>query len=193
MLGIQVGRISLAAALLTGAMLAQTAGTGTLVGTVTHTTGAVVAAAKVTVVNVDTSFVSETVTSTEGSYYAPYLAPGTYRLSVEAAGFKRYVRDGIAIRTSEVPRVDVQLEVGALTESINVTGAAPLLETETSSAGQILSGDVLLKIPLSQKRSIRMMYYYPGTSAMSGYHVLGQRQNMIGYTLDGVNGKEPGT
>jgi len=193
MLGIQVGRISLAAALLTGAMLAQTAGTGTLVGTVTDTTGAVVAAAKVTVVNVDTSFVSETVTSTEGSYYAPYLAPGTYRLSVEAAGFKRYVRDGIAIRTSEVPRVDVQLEVGALTESINVTGAAPLLETETSSAGQILSGDVLLKIPLSQKRSIRMMYYYPGTSAMSGYHVLGQRQNMIGYTLDGVNGKEPGT
>ena len=81
-----------------------------------------------------------------------------------------------------MPRVDVQLEVGAITESISVTGAAPLLETETSSSGQILSGDVLLKIPLSQKRAIRMMYYYPGTSAMSGYHVLGQRQNMIGYT-----------
>jgi hypothetical protein len=176
-----------------GTLSAQTAGTATLVGTVTDSTGSVVAGAKISVVNVETRFTSETITSAEGSYYVPYLAPGAYRLTVEAGGFKRYVRDEIIVRTAEIPRVDVQLEVGAITESVTVTGAPPLLETETSSAGQILSGDVLLKIPVSQKRSIRMMYYYPGTSAMSGYHVLGQRQNMIGYTVDGVNGKEPGT
>lgn len=186
-------RLLFAAAILAGSMLAQTAGTGTLVGAVTDSTGAVVVGAKVSVVNVATAFVSETTTSSEGAYYVPYLAPGTYRLTVEAAGFKRYLREGIQIRTAEVPRVDVQLEVGAVTESVNVTAAAPLLETETSSSGQILSGEVLVKIPVSQKRSIRMLFYYPGASPMSGFHVLGQRNNMIGYTVDGVNGKEPGT
>src|SRR5262249_25261950 len=58
--------------------------------------------------------------------------------------------------------------------------------------GQILSGDSLVKIPISQKTTQRMLFYYPGTSGMSGLHVLGQRQNMIGYTMDGVSGKEPG-
>ena len=125
----------------TGVMLAQTAGSGTLVGTVSDTSGAVVAGARIGVVNVETAFRSETVTSAEGAYYVPYLAPASYRLTIEAAGFKRYVRDGIQIRTGEVPRVDVQLEVGAVTESVQVTGSSPLLETETSASGTILSGE----------------------------------------------------
>lgn len=177
---------------LAGLTWAQTAGTGTLVGTLTDSTGALVTGAKVTVVNTATSFVSETVTSGEGSYYVPYLSPGLYRLTVEAAGFKRYVRNEIPIRSSETPRLDVQLEVGAVTESVNVTGAPPLLATETSEAGQLLSGDTLLKIPVSQKRAIRMQYYYPGTQPVNGYHILGQRSRAMGYTVDGINGKEPG-
>ena len=174
------------------AAVAQTTGAGTLVGTVTDSTGAVVAGAKVTVVSKETSFVSNTQTSTEGAYYVPYLAPGPYRLTVEAPGFKKHAVDGIVIRTGETPRVDVRMEVGAVTESIEVTGSAPLLATETASSGGILSGEDLVKIPVSQKVAQRMLFYYPNATAMSGYHVLGQRQNMIGYTVDGVNGKEPG-
>src|SRR5207248_3535865 len=66
--------------------VAQTTGGATLVGTITDTTGAVLPAAKVSVVNVETSFRSETQTSPEGSYYVPYLSPGNYRITVEAAG-----------------------------------------------------------------------------------------------------------
>ena len=113
-------------------------------------------------------------------------------MTVEAPGFKRYLRDGLVVRTGEMPRLDVQLEVGAVTESVQVTGAAPLLDTETATAGQVLDGDLLVKIPVSQKRAIRILFYMPGANAIGGFTVLGQRSRAMGYTVDGVNGKEPG-
>lgn len=174
------------------ALHAQTAGTATLVGNITDSTGAIVAGAKVTAVSQSTAFVSEAVANSEGAYYVPYLAPGTYRLSVENAGFKKYVREGVIVRTGEMPRIDVLLEVGAVTESISVTGAPPLLETETSTSGQVLDGDLLVKIPVSQKRAIRMLFYMPGANSIGGFTVLGQRARAMGYTVDGINGKEPG-
>ncbi|MCX6613295.1 MAG: carboxypeptidase-like regulatory domain-containing protein, partial [Acidobacteria bacterium] len=176
----------------TSLLQAQTAGTGTLVGTVTDSSGALVVGAKVVVVNPANSFTSEAVTNTEGSYYIPYLAPATYRITVEMAGFKKYLREGVAIRTGEIPRIDIEMQLGGVTETIQVTGGAPLLDTETSASGLVLSGETLVAIPVSQKRPVRMMYYYPGTNSMNGYHVLGQRSRAIGYQVDGVNGKEPG-
>lgn len=182
-----------AAAFMFGVSLpAQTTGTGTLVGTITDSTAAVVAGAKVTVVNAATAFTSETPTSQEGAYYIPYLTPGTYRITVESPGFKKYVRDAVVIRTGEIPRIDIQMEVGGVTETVQVTGGVPLLDTETSASGMVISGDTLVAIPVSQKRPVRMMYYYPGTNSINGYHVLGQRSRAIGYQVDGVNGKEPG-
>ncbi len=86
-----------------GALWAQTTGTGTLVGTVVDSTGAVVGA-KVVVVNPANAFTLEVMTTGEGSYYIPYLAPATYRITVEMAGFKKYVREGVTIRTGEIPR-----------------------------------------------------------------------------------------
>jgi hypothetical protein len=170
---------------------AQTTGTATVVGTVTDNTGAVVPAATINIVNIETQFVSNGETNTEGGYYVPNLNPGTYRLTIQAAGFKRYVRDGIILRTSEQPRIDIQLEVGAVTESIQVTASAPLLETETTSTGQILEGDTIVKIPILQKYAFRIMLYLPSTSNINGQHVVGQRERSIGYTMDGVSGKEP--
>jgi uncharacterized surface anchored protein len=89
--------------------LAQTTGTATIVGAVTDPTGSVVAGAKITVVNVNTSFVHNSVTTPEGTYYIPNLNPGTYQLTIEATGFRTHVRDGIILRTAEQPRLDVQL------------------------------------------------------------------------------------
>ena len=174
------------------ALWAQAAGTATVVGRITDSSGSIIPGAKVTVVNVDTAFASETITTAEGGYNVPYLTPGNYRLTVETTGFKRYVREGIQLRTGETPRLDVVLEVGAVTESVQVSGAAALLETETSASGLVLSGDQLLKIPVPQKRAIRALFYYPGASAINGFHILGQRPGAMGYTMDGVNGKEPG-
>lgn len=176
---------------LTCAAFAQTTGTATLVGTITDNTGAIVPGATVTIVNTETQFVSNSQTSPEGAYYVPNLIPGTYRLTIEAQGFKRYVREGVILRTSEQPRLDVQLEVGAVTESINVSGSAPLLETETTSTGQILEGDTIVKIPVLQKYVFRVLLYLPSTSNINGQHVVGQRERSMGYTLDGVGGKEP--
>src|SRR5215218_10475390 len=108
----------------------QTTGTATVVGNLSDNTGAIVPGAAIEIVNIETQFSSQSVTNSEGAYYVPNLSPGTYRLTIQAPGFKRYVREGIILRTSEQPRIDVQLEVGSVTESINVTGSAPLLETE---------------------------------------------------------------
>jgi Carboxypeptidase regulatory-like domain len=171
--------------------LAQTTGTATIVGAVTDPTGSVVAGAKITVVNVNTSFVHNSVTTPEGTYYIPNLNPGTYQLTIEATGFRTYVRDGIILMTAEQPRLDVQLEVGTMAESVQVTAAAPLLETETAAAGQVLEGETIVKIPVLQKAFYRIYLYMPGMNVINGQHAVGQRQRALGYTLDGVNAKEP--
>src|SRR3569833_3292 len=95
--------------LLSSAVYAQTAGTATLLGNITDTSGAAVAGAKVSVVNPETQATLATMSTSDGAYQVPYLAPGTYTVSVESSGFKRYIREGLVVRTGEVPRVDVQL------------------------------------------------------------------------------------
>src|SRR5882672_12858258 len=99
------------------ALIGQTGGGATLVGTVKDSSGAVVAGAVVKVLNTETSFLTETTTQPDGSYYVPYLTPGNYRVTVKAPSFKEFVRDGLAMRSAEVPRVDIILEVGSVNES----------------------------------------------------------------------------
>src|SRR4051794_41707263 len=91
------------------ALIGQTGGGATLVGTVKDSSGAAVAGAVVKVVNTETSFLTETTTQPDGGYYVPYLTPGNYRVSVKAPSFKEFVRDGLAMRSAEVPRVDIVL------------------------------------------------------------------------------------
>ena len=176
-----------------GPAVAQQAGSATLVGTITDSSGARVPAARVAVVNVETSFRSETQSSAEGEYYVPYLSPGAYQITVEGAGFKRSVRDGIVLRASETPRVDIVLEVGSASEQVTVSASASLLATETVAAGQIMDTTTILAIPVAQKRASKLLNYFPEATGSSGFHVMGQRQRAIGYTLDGVSGKVPGT
>lgn len=170
---------------------AQGTGTATLVGTITDSTGSVISGAKVTVVNLGTQFVSSSTATAEGGYYVPYLIPGTYRLTIESQGFKKYVRDGITLRTNEQPRVDVALEVGQLTETVSVEASAPLLETESATAGQVMDGAIVVKIPVMQKGIKRMTLYMPGLNVINGLHGNGQRERAMGLTLDGVSAKEP--
>lgn len=171
--------------------LAQSTGTATLTGSVTDASGAVVPRANVTVLNTDTGFVFTSVTTGEGTWYVPNLNPGTYQLKIEATGFKTYVQNGIVLRTAEQPRLDVKLEVGEVTQSVEVTGAPPLLETETAASGQVLDGQTIVKIPVLQKAFYRIYLYMPGMNVINGQHAVGQRQRSLGFTLDGVNAKEP--
>ena len=184
----------LSAAIFAGALWGQ-GGTGraTLVGTIKDPTGSVIPLAKIKVVNAATSFVAETTASEQGSYYLPNLDPGTYRLTVTAAGFKIYAQEGLFLRSSETPRVDIQMELGATTETIEVKGVAPLLATENAASGGVLEGDTMTQLPIYHKRAVLALYFYPETQSISGFHVLGQRQRSIAYTLDGVNAKVPGS
>ena len=83
-------------------LMGQTGGGATLVGTVKDGSGSIVAGAKVRVINTETSFLTETTTQTDGSYYVPYLTPGNYRVTVNASGFKEFVRDSSTIDRNEI-------------------------------------------------------------------------------------------
>src|SRR5690349_8241334 len=172
---------------------AQTTGAATIVGTVTDASGAVMAGAKVSVVNPDTGFHFEGVTNNDGYYYIPYLRPGVYSIAVEAPGFKKYVREGIELRTNDEPRIDVKLEIGSLTETVEVQGSTPLLETETVVAGGTMGGTTIEKIPVLQKLTFRILPYLPDTQVINGLHLNGQRERAMGYNLDGLGAKEPVT
>jgi hypothetical protein len=184
-------RLSLFFLLAACTVMAQTTGTATLTGAVMDASGSMVPGAKVVVINKATGVAISTTTTAEGTYYVPTLNPGTYRLQIEAGGFKQYVRDGVILRTAEMPRIDVQLEVGAVSESVNVTANASLLETETSGSGAVLEGSTIIKIPVMQKAFNRIVLYTPGMNVVNGHHAVGQRQRSLGMTVDGVSSKEP--
>ncbi|HEU0119634.1 MAG TPA: carboxypeptidase regulatory-like domain-containing protein [Bryobacteraceae bacterium] len=176
-----------------GALFAQTTGSATIVGTVTDNTGAVIPGAKVIVVSPAMGFNFEGITNNEGYFLVPYLRPGAYNLTVESQGFKKYVRTGIELRTNAQPRIDVALEVGSVADSVEVEAAAPLLETETTISGGIMEGKTIVKIPVMQKLTFRILPYLPNTQVINGLHLNGQRERSMGYNLDGLGAKEPVT
>lgn len=177
-------------------MMAQSGGGATLVGTVKDSSGSVVGHAKVTVINTATNFTTEILTAADGSYYVPYLTPGDYRVKVIAPGFKEFVREGLTLRSAEVPRVDINLEVGALTESVSVSASASLVNTENVVSGYVIPSTVLTETPGVMKRTLYLMQYMPGVVAVlgqAGFHIMGQAQNDIGASMDGIAAKSPYT
>ena len=173
----------------------QTGSQSTIVGTVKDASGAPVPSAKVTVVNTGTQFITEGSTNAEGNYIIPYLNPGgPYRITVVASGFKQWIREGFDLTAGETPRFDVNLEVGAVTENVTVTGQAPLLDTETAEVSAALPQQYLSDTSNVQKRIVRSLYFIPDVNGngTAGYHIAGNVQNSIGYTMDGVSAKWPG-
>ena len=173
-------------------------GSSTISGRVTDSTGSVVPRVSISIVQAETNFQFTAVTNEEGLYRVPSLSPGTYRISFETAGFKKLVRDGIELRAGDVLPVDVQLQVGLVSDSVEVTGAAPLLETETSATGAVVEGETLHKLPLYQRYVNLTLNLVPGLSmggygyggSLGAYHLAGQRNGAIGIFEDGVNGNE---
>ncbi|HEY6371495.1 MAG TPA: carboxypeptidase-like regulatory domain-containing protein, partial [Candidatus Sulfotelmatobacter sp.] len=130
-----LGAMTAAAALLIGLTLAAPLSgqisTGTITGTVTDPQGAAMANVAVTVVHTDTNFESRTVTNSEGLYRVQSLQPGPYRVTFESPGFKRVVQSGLDLRTGDVLPVNVRMEIGQLTDSVQISAQGTLLETET--------------------------------------------------------------
>src|SRR5260370_1696289 len=130
-----------------GGLLAQEF-RATLTGTITDNQGAVIVGVRVEVVNLETNVAQTVTTNTTGVYVAPYLTVGHYRVSASSAGFKRAVRDDVELRVGDRVQVDFQMEVGANTEQITVTGETELLETSSATHGQVIDTKSLQDLPL---------------------------------------------
>lgn len=172
---------------------AQT-GQGTLTGSVTDASGAAIPGAAISAVNQQTNFTYSAVANEEGIYRIPYMNPGLYRISYSRPGFKGQVRAGIQIRSTETARLDAALEVGDVVESVEVSAAANLLETETSTTGHLVTSEQLNTLPTPQMKIESMLYFVSGVTSQSGNgHAVGGRTRAFQMSNDGVLGTTPGT
>src|SRR6185503_11168483 len=118
---------------------------------------------------------------------------------ITAPGFKRFVRDNIELRVGNTLPINASMEIGAVAESVQVTAAAPLLETETSTTGTIVDGEYFARMPLYQRHSRAVLYLTPGVNAsglayagsLGGFSINGGATSNIGYFEDGMYGVQP--
>jgi hypothetical protein len=144
----------------------------TLLGTVTDASGAVVPNAKVTITETQTSVSKTALTNDSGYWIVPNLPPGLYAVSVEAAGFKKETRRDITLIVDTSTRVDVQLTPGSISETIEVTGAAQQLQTDTATTAQKIDREVLANVPLiSSNRNFQILLNLaPGVAPVQEQH-----------------------
>ena len=192
----QISRCAAAFLSLVAAIWGQI-GTGTITGRITDSSGAVIPAASVTVVAADTNFTFKATSNEDGLYRVLSLTPGKYKVTVEAQGFKKSIHD-VELRVGDTLAIDTTLQVGSMSEAIEVSSAATLLETETSATGSVVAGSVLYDMPLYQRYINSTMNIVPGMTSggyayggsLGNYHLAGQRAGAIGIFEDGVNGND---
>jgi Carboxypeptidase regulatory-like domain len=140
---------------------------GTIRGTVTDATGAVVIGATVKAINPETGVESSTVTTAAGFYSIPQLKPGIYRVEVEQASFKKSVRQNVTVNVAATVGLDFQLELGELTQEVSVTASAPQLKSETSEVSTAINPKTFndLPLPVAGGRSAEsFIFLAPGTT-----------------------------
>ncbi len=138
---------------------------GTIAGTVTDATGALVPDAKVTIKNVGTDFVVEATTDDIGFYRVPHLAPGKYQIRIEKSGFKTAILDDVIVSVNVVTRADMNLTVGTATESIAVSSSAPLVQTEEGRLSDTLTTREINELPLNGRQVYQLVSLQPGVTA----------------------------
>jgi hypothetical protein len=121
---------------------------GRITGRVTDSSGAVVPGAAVRVTNPETNIAVSATTNAQGAYDLPYLLPGVYTLAAEFPGFKKYERDGIAVRVNDQLTIDLALQPGSVSETVTVTAETPILE-EAAALGQVVDSKRITELPLS--------------------------------------------
>ncbi len=135
-----------------------------MTGVVTDPSGAVVPGAKVTATNAANGFTYSTTTNSVGRYTMGNLPPGTYRFSVAARGFRTAVRDGIVLGVAEHTTMGFKLQVGATTETVTVTGTAPLLQAQNATTGQTVDRNLINNLPLVGRSVFDLSMLTPGVS-----------------------------
>lgn len=137
---------------------------GKIVGTVKDASGAIIAGATVTVTEVQTNTQKKIETNSAGEYVATELKPGTYTVKAERPGFKTAIQSEFKLDINQVVRVDLSLVVGSVEEQVVVTAAEPLVESETSSIGQVIDESRVHELPLNGRDFIQLAYLSPGVN-----------------------------
>ncbi len=180
---------------------------GEITGSVADPSGAVVANAAVIITNTATNQVRRAVTNDAGNYSLPYLVPGVYDARVESSGFKTITRRGVEVQVGQVARIDFALEVGELSQQVEVSGGAPLLATENVTLGTVIENRRIVELPLNGRNYLQLVTLSTnvtteggagGSSGLQGgarsatsLSVAGQRLEYNRYTLDGVENTDP--
>ncbi|MBL8173158.1 MAG: carboxypeptidase regulatory-like domain-containing protein [Bryobacterales bacterium] len=184
------------------------AGTGDIAGTVADSSGAVISGATVTVTNPATGASRSLKTNESGLYSAPALNPGAYTIKVEMQGFQSQTRSSVVLQVGQVATIDFALPVGNVAEVIEVTGGAPVLDTETTSVGTVIENKRIVELPLNGRNYLQLASLIPGATTngpassqgqqrMGGarnsfaLNVAGQRVHYNHYSLDGMENTDP--
>jgi len=181
--------------------------TGDIIGTVTDPSGAAIPGAAVTVTNAGTQLTRKAETNTLGDYTFTLLPTGTYSVSIEAKGFKTYKLAEMSLLSAQRARVNARLEVGNLTETVEVSAAEPLLQTDSSSVSTTLTSETVAEIPLNGRNFIDLITIQPGVNAgtpgsiqsgarpderrqSSSFSANGQLESRNSQMLDGMDNSE---
>ncbi len=135
---------------------------GTITGTVTDSTGAAVPGVTVTVTHTATGIGSSAVSGGDGFYTIPLLSPGTYQATVEQSGFKKYLRNGIAVQIAQTTRLDIPLQVGNMAEAVEVVAEVPLVRSTTAELGQVIEMKQIQALPLNGRFFQHLITMTPG-------------------------------
>lgn len=184
-----------------GMAMAQTS--GEITGEVKDPSGAVMPNASVTATNTATNIARSTVTNTSGVYSFPNLVPGTYDVKVVAPGFDSVVKTGVELQVQQTARIDFDLRVGQSTQTVEVSGLAALLTTETATVGTVIEEKRITDLPLNGRNFFSLVALSPnvtygftpaaqaagregGSRAALTMSLAGGRATWSNYTLDGI-------
>jgi carboxypeptidase family protein len=160
----------------------------TILGTVRDSTGAVIPGAVVEVTNADTNATTKITTNESGYFEAPYLLPATYNIAVNAVGFKKSVQHGFMLSVNSRANIDVTLEVGQASDSVEVVASAPLLETTSGSGTASLEQRQVSDLPTLSNSAILLARGAPGMQWTAQPNYLGMHSNAGGSAVSAVGG-----
>lgn len=181
---------------LAGSLGAQTI-TGSFTGTLTDPSGSILPKAKITATNTGTNVSYTANTNDAGIYNVLFLPIGEYRLTAELAGFKKAQLGPFRLEVNQIARVDIKMEIGDVSQSVEVTGVAPILQTEATQTGQSLTAEKLTALPLKSRNFVALTLLIPGAVSPNPEgmnsrfgarpYVNGNREQTNNFMLDGVD------
>ena len=195
-------------ALAFAALTAQAQTAGSISGLVTDQSGSLISNAKLIVTNPQTQFTRETTSNNAGNYNFPELPPGSYDVRAEAQGFEAQVHTAVELQVQQSARLDFRMVVGAVTETVEVSGGTPLVNTENATVGTVIDNKRIVDLPLNGRSFVSLISLSPnvitGQTSNTGWSVIrgnadrgsvsvsisGLRREFTYYTMDGTSNSE---